>query len=458
MRRKILTFFQVVMINVIAVDSIRNLPFAATYGFSLVFFYLLAGIFFFLPAAMVAAEMGTGWPTTGGLYVWVREAFGKRISLVILWLNWLYNLFWFPTIMALIAAAITYLIDPTLASNKIFMTCAVVILFWAITLVNCFGMRLSSHFSTLSAILGTLLPMALIIALAVWWVIKKEPLQTDFSWSSFFPDKFDYSNGAYLTNVLFGLIGLEMSAVHAEEMHKPERNYARALFVSALIILGTTILSSLAIAIVVPHNELSLVTGTLQAFSIFADILKFPWILPLAAAFIAFGGLGGAAAWIIGPTKGLMVASRDGSLPKFLQKENAHGVPINVLIFQAIIVSILAGAFVLMPTVSSSFWLLSLMTAQLALVVYIFMFAAAVRLHYKQPHVFRSYKIPGKTLGIWITASVGILSCLFVIGLGFVPPAHTQISSILIYELIITCGMLLFALLPLLFSLRKKKA
>lgn len=456
-RRKVLSFFQVVMINVIAVDSIRNLPFAATYGFSLVFFYLMAGLLFFLPAAMVAAEMGTGWPNTGGLYVWVREAFGKRISLVILWLNWIYNLFWFPTIMALIAGAITYMFNPELSTNKLFMTATVIILFWGVTLINCFGMKISSHFSTLAAIVGTLLPMGIIIFLAVWWMIKGEPIQVTFSWKSFFPNSFDIPNAAYLTNVLFGLIGLEMSATHAEEMKHPERNYPRALLVSAITILATTVLASLAIAIVVPSDNVNLVTGTLQAFATFASSLKIAWLLPIVAASIILGGLGGAAAWIIGPAKGLMVASQDGSLPSFIKRENRHGVPINILVLQAAIVTLLSLAFVLMPTVSSSFWLLSVITAQLALIVYVFMFASAIVLHHQKPHIHRSYKVPGNTIGMWITAGVGILSCLLVIGIGFIPPEHSQVGNVLIYELILIGGMLLLAILPLLFfHLRKK--
>ncbi len=214
------------------------------------FITFLQGLLFFLPAAMVAAEMGTGWPTTGGLYVWVREAFGKKISLLVIWLNWVYNLFWFPTIMALIAGAITYMFNPELATNKLFMTTTVVILFWGVTLINCFGMKISSHFSTLAATVGTILPMLIIIFLAGWWIIKGEPMQITFSWKSFFPTSFDVPNAAYLTNVLFGLIGLEMSASHAEEMKDPKRNYPRALLISAIIILATTVLASLAIAIV----------------------------------------------------------------------------------------------------------------------------------------------------------------------------------------------------------------
>ena len=66
------------MINVIAVDSIRTLPISAEYGFSAVFYYLLAGLIFFIPTALVSAELASAWPETGGVYVWVREAFGKK--------------------------------------------------------------------------------------------------------------------------------------------------------------------------------------------------------------------------------------------------------------------------------------------------------------------------------------------------------------------------------------------
>src|SRR5262245_26238885 len=118
-RNRVLGFFQVVMINVIGVDSIRNLPFSATYGFSLVFFYILAALFFFIPGALVSAELGTAWPTTGGIYVWVREAFGKKMALLTIWLNWIYNIFWYPTIMALIAGTLAYFFDPNLANNKL---------------------------------------------------------------------------------------------------------------------------------------------------------------------------------------------------------------------------------------------------------------------------------------------------------------------------------------------------
>ncbi len=443
------------MINVIAVDSIRSLPFSAVYGFSLLFFYLLAAVMFFIPSALVSAELGTGWPTTGGIYVWVREAFGKKWSFFTIWLSWVYNLFWYPTIMALIAGTFTYFFDPALADSKLYMCLTVILLFWFITIINCFGMRIASLFSTVGALLGTIFPMALIAFLGILWIWQDKPIQINLSAENFFPSSLNMNNIAFLTSVLFGLLGLEMAATHAQEVRDPEKNYPRALLVSSIIILGTMIFSSLAIALVIPNKELSLATGTMQAFAIFTSAFDLPWLLPLIAACIILGGLGGAGAWIIGPTKGLMVASRDGSLPAFLMQTNKYGAPVRLLMLQALIVTILCLFFILMPTVNSSFWLLSTITAQLALIVYIFLFASAIKLHHKKPDVTRSFKIPGGKWGIWITGGLGITSCVAVILCGFLPPAQIPIANLFSYELTLIGGMLLLSLLPFLI-LRKR--
>lgn len=449
--RKTLKTFQLVMINVIAVDSIRTLPFSAELGFSLVFFYLLAGLFFFIPSGLVAAELGTGWPNTGGIYVWVREAFGKKASLCVIWLNWIYNVVWYPTIMALIAGIFTYFFNPDLATNKLYMVLMILGLFWAATIINLFGMKVSSAISTIGAIVGTLLPMVFIVILGVVWLGESEPSQIAFSWDALIPDLSQSGNLAFFSSILFGLLGLEMSATHAAEVRNPKKDYPRSVFISIGIILATIVFSSLAIAITVPHQKLSLVTGILQAFFIFFQGYHIPWMAPIIAGAIIIGGLSGVSAWIIGPTKGLMVAAEDGSLPQFMRQRNSKGVPSNVLILQGIIVSILCLAFVLMPTVNSSFWLLSQITAQLALLVYIGLFAAGIRLRYKQGHVARSFTIPGgKKFGMWFVALCGILACLIAFGLGFIPPSQVGITNVFVYELLLIGGIVIASGFPLL--------
>lgn len=448
---KPLGFFQLVMINVIAVDSIRTLTFSAVYGFSLVFFYLLMALLFFIPTALVSAELGTGWPNRGGIYIWVREAFGKNLSLIVIWLNWIYNVIWYPTIMALITGTIAYLFNPDLSENKFYMCASVLILYWIATLINCKGMKISGHLSVLGALVGTILPMVLIALMGIIWVVKGNPMQIEFSWSTFFPKQSESSNLAFLTNVLFGLLGLEMAATHAAEMRNPKRDYPRSLFAAAIIILSTIIFASLAIAIAVPDKTLNLATGVMQAFQAFTSAYNLPWLLPIIALCIVLGAFSQVGAWIIGPTKGLLVAAQDGSLPEFLAKTNAHDVPSRILILQALIVSALSLLFIILPTVNNAYWILSVITAQLSLLVYIALFAAAIKLHYRQPHVVRSFRIPGKKRGIWAVCGIGATTCLLVILIGFIPPAQVPFQSVFFYECILIVSMALCCLIPLAF-------
>ncbi len=448
-KHQVLNLFHIVMINVIAVDSIRTLPFSAEYGLSLIFYYVIAIIMFFIPSALVSAELGTGWPHTGGLYIWIREAFGHKVGLIIIWLNWIYNLAWYPTIMTLIAGVCAYIFNPELAENKLYITTVILILFWSSTYLSCHGMKVSSLISSIGATIGTLIPMASIILLCATYLLFGHQSQTPLSWKELLPSIDALDKLAYFSNVLFGLIGLEMVATHAQEMKHPQKDYPKALCLSVFIITISIILSSLAIAVIVPHNKLNLVTGILQAFSIILKTFNMPFLIPLVAICIILGSLSCVSAWIIGPTKGIMVASKDGCLPKFFTKTNKHNVPTGALFLQAIIVTFLCLVFTLMPTVNASFWMLSIITAQLAMIVYIVLFAASIKLHYHKKEVSRSFKIPGGSIGIWVTALLGISISLFSIIAGFMPPKNIQIDNILFYEFFLIFGMLILISIPM---------
>ncbi len=141
--RRVLSTLSLVMINIIAVDNLRSLSISATYGLSLFSFYLLAALLFFIPSILVTAELATAWPNTGGVYIWVREAFGLRWSFLTIWLQWIYNIVWYPTIFSFIATALAYLIDPALAQNKWYIFGTTLSLFWLVTALNYLGLKIT---------------------------------------------------------------------------------------------------------------------------------------------------------------------------------------------------------------------------------------------------------------------------------------------------------------------------
>lgn len=445
MKQKTLGVCSLMAINIIAVDNLRSLPFSAEYGFSLIFYYLIAALCFFLPIGFVSAELATGWPKRGGIYVWVREAFGKRVGFFIIYLQWIYNVVWYPTILSFVAATLSFFINPSLASNPWYLFLTVLILYWTMTLLNWFGMQLSSFISHIGALIGTVLPMFFIAVLGLIWWIQGNPIEMT---PKFLPDLSSLNNLTFLLAILFGLIGLEMSASHADEVKNPHQAFPKAIFYSALIIIVSLIGASLAIAAAVPASELNIITGLVQAYRLFLTKFNLGFIAPWIEALIIIGGLASVAAWIIGPSKGLYASSVDGTSPKFFSKHNKYNVPTGLLLLQGGIFTLLSSLFILMPTVSASYWALSAITGELALIVYLGLFAAGIYLRYKRPNIDRPYKIPFGNVGMWIVSGLGFISCLFGIVLGFIPPSQIQVGSTLTYEAIIIGGMLIFCLPP----------
>lgn len=456
-KHKALSVFSLTMMNVIAVDSLRNLAVSAEYGLALVFFYAVAALMFYIPCVLVAAELATGWPQTGGAYIWVREAFGRRWGFLAIWLQWGYNVVWYPTILSFISGTLAYLINPKLASNSFYMWGMVISIYWAVTLINCLGIRTSSRVSVWGAMMGTLLPMFLIVGLGAFWLFSGRPLQIDITLRNFLPTSHSFANLAFLISLIFSLMGMEMSAIHAGEVDKPEKNYPRALAYSSLIIWFSLVLSSLSIALVIPRHELNFVSGLVDAFSMFFQSYHLNWLLPIVILSIVIGCMSEVSTWVIGPTRGLLIAAKESSVMRRLHHVNGKGAPVGILLFQASIFTVLSTVFLLMPTVNSSYWILTALTSQVALLYYSLVFAAAIRLRYTSPMVARAFQIPGGKPGMWIAVTLGITSCFTAIFLGFQPPAQLHIGNVFYYEAFLLGGLTMFCGMPMLLINRAKR-
>lgn len=445
--QRVLTVFAIVMITVTSVDSIRNLPATALFGSKLIFFFLAAAVLFLLPAALVSAELASKWPHQGGVYVWVKEAFGLRAGFLAIWFQWVENVIWYPTILSFLAGTFAYLLSPELANNKYYLTAVIWIVFWATTYINYRGMKVSAWFSIVFGIAGLVIPMTIIIVLGIIWMVQGKPIQIDFSWHNLLPDFSDPTLLVSLTGVILSYSGIEIATVHAREAKNPQRDYPRALILSTVIIASTLILGSLAIAIIVPQHQLNLVSGIMQAFVLFLNADHISWMVPVIAGFIILGALASISNWTIAPIKGLLVAAQDGCLPPMLQRENRYAAPSALLIIQAILVSLVAAVFIFMPTINSSYWLLTVVAAQLYMFMYILMFAAGIRLRYKHPGQQSPFQIAGGKFGMWLIAGIGLASAVFTVIIGFAPPAGVKIGSLLSYESLIV-GLLLVMSIP----------
>lgn len=445
----------IALINVCAISNIKNFPLLAEYGLSIISFLILAAVFFFIPVALVSAELASAWPERG-IYTWAREAFGPRLGFLAIWLEWIENVIWYPTTLSFIAATFAYIIDPALAQNKFYVMSMVVITFWSATFVNFFGMRVSGWISSITALFGTIVPIALIILMSGFWILSGRPVQISFNCTGLIPDLSSVHQLVLLSGVLLGLAGMEMSAVHAKEVQNPQKEYPKGIFLSAILILSFSILGALSIAAIVPHHEIQLASGSMEAFRYLFAAFNLSWAMPLIAAITTFGALGMLSTWIVGPSRGLHATAEHGDLPPVFHKSNKHGMPVNILLTQALIVTTLCFVFLLMPSVNSSYWVLTALASLLYMLMYIIMFAAALMLRYKRPNVERIYKIPYGNKGIWTIALLGIFGSAFGFFISFFPPSHIDTGELIIMESILIGGTLLFCILPMvIFSCRK---
>ncbi len=448
--RRVLSVFTLAMINVAIIASLRGLPTMAEYGLTAVFFFVVAALVFLIPTALVSAELATGWPKRGGVYVWVKEALGPRWGFLAIWLQWLQNVIWYPTVLSFAAATFAFVISPALANNKFYALAVILAVYWGATLVNFRGMKTSGWISTAGVIGGTLVPGALIIGLGIAWLALGNPSQVQLSGAAFVPDLGKMSGVVLAASTLLFFAGMEVSATHAQEVKNPQRDYPKAIFIATLVVLAVFILGTLSIAVVVPGEKISLVAGLMQAFTVFLDKFHLAWLIPVVALLIAVGVFGQISTWIAGPSKGLLAVARQGYLPPFLQRVNRHGVQTPILIVQALIVTALSLVFLLMPTISSSYWILTALTAQLYLVMYVLLFISALRLRYTEPGVARAYKVPGGKLGMWLVTVVAVAAAAFTIAIGYFPPAQLQTGNVFFYDAFLVLGMVIVFAVPLL--------
>lgn len=426
--------FSLVLLIVAAIDSIRTLPTTAYFGSSLVFFYLFSALIFLIPVAFVSAEFSSRYPDQGGVFHWVRHAFGDPFGLLAVWLQWINTMVWYPTMLLFIAGTATHLIHPSLAQSKIFLLASSLITFWGLTLLNLRGIRISVRINSFCGMIGTLIPMCFLIGLGGWWILSSQHVAISLSLKDLMPSLNFFDSSSALVTIMASFLGMELAGVHVGDIQNPEKNFPKAIGLSVLILLATLVFGALAIAVVVPQQNIHFIDGVMQTFTTFLTAFNMPYLVPVFAVLIIVGATGGAVNWLLSPAKGLLQVAEQGFLPPFFMIKNKHGVPSRILIAQALVVSLFCFAIHLVPNINTYYWFLMALSTGLYMLMYALLFLSALKL--KRPQ--SSYQIPR---GIrTISCLTGLFACLITILIGFRPAPDIIIESQLNYNLMIIAG------------------
>lgn len=441
------------------VVSLRGLPSQAEFGIQSIFYYLFAAIFFLVPFSLVCAELASTYTHSGGLYRWVSEAFGPRWGWSAMYLEWQTLVIWFPAVLMFAAVSLAYIFwpesfDARLSANKLYTLIVVLAVYWITNFIAFRGMKSSKILSTLGGLFGTIVPGAILIILGVAYLCMGKPIM--LTHESFFPDFTKIGTIVLAASIFLFYGGMEMNAVHVQNMKNPARQFPRAMFLAVAVIVLIFVFATLAIGFVVPAKDINLLASLLVAYNDLWAAVGVPWLGNVMALLITFGVVGQVSVIIAGPSTGLVAVGESGYLPRSLQKVNRNGVNKPILYVQAIFVSLLSLVLVVLPSVESAYQVMSQMATVIYLILVLMIYFAFFRLRRTQPQKPRGFRVPGGKFGEWVVGGVGVLGAVVAMILSFFPPSQINTGSPVVYVLIILCGAVVFFCLPLIVFAKRK--
>lgn len=425
----------IVFMNVIAILSLRQIPNVAPYGASSILLWLIAAICLFLPLAMVCGELSTGWPKDGGIFVWVREAFGKRLAWIVVVCYLCSCVLYFPLMLQFAFTAMGFVLGDGLAANKAFIGIGSTVLFWILTWMNIRGMQWTKAINGVGAWLGVFVPSAVLILLAIVWLASGRPMQTDYATAAkWLPDLTHWDSIVFLSSMMFAFAGLEVAPMIAGRTRNPQKDFPRAMLVSAIVIVLIYMIGTWALNVMFPADKVNIVAGIMQAMGAAAKTLGMPWLVPAMGICMAIGALGQINSWLVGPIYMLQEASREDNLlgARVASLHPKYDTPAFALIVQAILVTVFCFSTFISPSVEAAYWMLTALTTLCYFVPYLFMFSAYIQLRRTRPDVPRAFRIPGTVLP-WVLPLLGFCSIAFAIALCFVPPSGINMGGYVAY-------------------------
>ena len=289
--------------------------------------WLIAGAGSIL-VALTMSRLVRRIPKTGGPYVYANEGLGHFAGFIIAWTYWIACI---TAIAGISIAFVSYLgfFIPAINDSAVLSLMASLVLVWLIVTLNIFSIESSAKFQVVSTLLK-LLPLFFMMFLGlVGFDPNNLPEMNPTNANPFM------LLATVTTLVMWSFVGIETATVPAENFINPEKTIPKVLIAAVLSVLTIYILVSIAIAAIVPAEELMSSTAPFALAA--TKILGFS-----GGVVIAFGAListlGSLNANTLTAGNITFAAARDKLLPsKFLTLSDA-GTPIFSFI--------LAGSFV----------------------------------------------------------------------------------------------------------------
>ena len=398
-RRRVLGARDVTLFTISAILVIDQLTASASIGTSVLGWWLIALVVFLVPSAFISAELSTTYPDQGGLYVWVKQAFGRRWAARTTYWYWVNVALWMPSVMLLFAGVFAELFVPDL--GKWPQTLIALALTWLIVGIGIVKLDTGKWVNNVGAILKSIILLTLIGG-GIWFAIANGPandlnlgqmLTPDFNAAKFF-----------LPVLIYQLLGFELVATMGEEIKNPAKVMPRAIGLSALVLSLLYVGATLGILLALPLEDLGIVVGLVDTFkAIFgASALgeAAVYVLGVAALYTFISNM---ATWSMGANRAAVEAADGGELPTVFAREHPrHRTPVAAFLLMGVVSSVvLLGSTALLNEQDTLYYALFAASSVVFLLPYLLTFPTFLRLRRTDPDTTRPYRAPGGKVGAW---------------------------------------------------------
>ncbi len=438
-----LTWLALAFLTLGSVGDLGSAPALAVFGLASVGLYVLPAIVFLVPASLVSAELASGWQ--GGVYNWVSEGLSPGMGFAAVWCQFAQTTFYYPAVLAYVASTLAYVIAPSLAHSGIYIAAVIIVVFWTAVLASARGVAAVDKLASYGIVIGTLIPGALLVVLAIVYLAQGNPSAAPLDSHHLVPPWNGLASIVLIVNSFFTYAGVEVNAVHVDDLRDAPREFPRAILVAVILILLVFIFPTLAISVAVPSAHISLTAGVMQAFKYLLDHFGLGLLVPIVGIGLIVASVSGLLDWLTGPSTGLLEIGRDrGYLPPYLQKVNANGVQVRILVAQGAVITLIGLLYALVPTVSRAYWIFAALATEVYLIMYVLMFVAARNLRRRQPAHPRGYRAPALSA----ICIVGTLASVSACVIGLLPPSQLGHANVPLYAAALLAGVLAVGVLP----------
>jgi amino acid transporter len=428
--RKHFARFDIVFFLICTLVGVDTLGAVASNGPQAFTWLIFLAILFFVPYALLTAELGTAFPEEGGPYIWTRMAFGRGVAAVNSLVYWVSNPIWVGGtlgITALTTAEEFFNKGNSLPGTKIqflggstLLDVLFVLAFiWFTVVAAIISFSVGKWVPTIGAFMRSVLLGFFTISVVIYAI--KNGIHDTFGGSSFLPSYAIFI--AAVPVLIFNFVGFELPSAAGEEMKNPQRDVPVGIARSAT---GTVLLYGipiLAILLLLPKGQVTGLTGFLAAiksvFTVYGGHFTANGVPVLTGAGQVLGYviavafvlalLTSGTTWIMGADRAQAMAALDGAAPRFMGRFSARfGTPIVVNLCSGIA----ATAVMVLAFAITGGNALKYFTVVLGLVIstttlsYIVIFPALIKLRMSHPHVRRPYRVPGGMPMVWLVSGL----------------------------------------------------